>query len=197
MLAAELTGRNPGFSLAKDTDDLFVGKTLLHGDVLTWLMKTLLTSRCVNQRGAGHCISIAKELKQWKAENSARSDELTAKIRDKGVDSLTKAEQLEWKNLRSSQSNFDGSINTLLYRAKMFGGSKETPTEIVNIFGHSAIANAAGIAGGAAKANSRGSQGSAIPVPIPTKASNGMIYQSNGKHTPGQMVIIEMPALSQ
>lgn len=31
MLAAELTGRNPGFSFAEDTDDLFVGKTLLHG----------------------------------------------------------------------------------------------------------------------------------------------------------------------
>ncbi|MDT3545001.1 IS3 family transposase, partial [Cronobacter sakazakii] len=25
-----------------------------HGDVLMWLMKTLLTSRCINQRGAGH-----------------------------------------------------------------------------------------------------------------------------------------------
>ncbi|MFL6613601.1 MAG: hypothetical protein ACJ8LD_07775, partial [Pantoea agglomerans] len=46
-------GRNPGFSLAEDTDDLFVGKTLLHGHVLMWLMKTLLTSRCINQRGAG------------------------------------------------------------------------------------------------------------------------------------------------
>ncbi|MCO4184104.1 hypothetical protein K8D14_05455, partial [Enterobacter kobei] len=33
---------------------LFVGKTLLHGDVLMWLMKTLLTSGCTNQRGAGH-----------------------------------------------------------------------------------------------------------------------------------------------
>ncbi|MGT1915725.1 hypothetical protein SPM43_19690, partial [Enterobacter chengduensis] len=30
-----------------------VGKTLLHGDVLMWLMKTLLTSGCTNQRGAG------------------------------------------------------------------------------------------------------------------------------------------------
>ena len=46
-------GRNPGFSFAEDTDDLFVGKTLLHGDVLMWLMKTLLTSGCINQRGAG------------------------------------------------------------------------------------------------------------------------------------------------
>ncbi|MEB5684023.1 hypothetical protein MWR31_18355, partial [Enterobacter hormaechei] len=36
-----------------NTDDLFVGKTLLHGDVLMWLMKTLLTSGCTNQRGAG------------------------------------------------------------------------------------------------------------------------------------------------
>ncbi|AUQ27493.1 hypothetical protein C1O30_07030 [Dickeya zeae] len=56
MLAAELTGRNPGFSLAENTDDLFVGKTLLHGGVLMWLMKTLLTSSCVNQWGAGHQI---------------------------------------------------------------------------------------------------------------------------------------------
>jgi len=44
----------PDLSLADDTDDLFVVKTLLHGDVLMWLMKTLLTSRCINQRGAGH-----------------------------------------------------------------------------------------------------------------------------------------------
>ncbi|WP_213059557.1 hypothetical protein, partial [Escherichia coli] len=42
------------FGFAENTDDLFVGKTLLHGDVLMWLMKTLLTSGCTNQRGAGH-----------------------------------------------------------------------------------------------------------------------------------------------
>ncbi|WP_237770378.1 hypothetical protein, partial [Enterobacter hormaechei] len=33
------------------------GKTLLHGDVLMWLMKTLLTSGCTNQRGAGQWLS--------------------------------------------------------------------------------------------------------------------------------------------
>ncbi|QCZ30346.1 hypothetical protein FHN83_27755 (plasmid) [Leclercia adecarboxylata] len=54
MLTAELAGRNSGFRFAENTDDLFVGKTLLHGDVLMWLMKTLLTSGCINQRGAGH-----------------------------------------------------------------------------------------------------------------------------------------------
>ncbi|WP_204378226.1 hypothetical protein, partial [Enterobacter asburiae] len=45
------------FGFAENTDDLFVGKTLLHGDVLMWLMKTLLTSGCTNQRGAGHSAS--------------------------------------------------------------------------------------------------------------------------------------------
>ncbi|HBY0054996.1 TPA: hypothetical protein MIM92_27340, partial [Klebsiella pneumoniae] len=48
---------------AENTDDLFVGKTLLHGDVLMWLMKTLLTSGCTNQRGAGHIHSICEEPK--------------------------------------------------------------------------------------------------------------------------------------
>lgn len=54
MLAAESQGKNPGFGLKENTDDLFVGKTLLHGDALMWLMKALLTSGCINQRGAGH-----------------------------------------------------------------------------------------------------------------------------------------------
>lgn len=35
-------------------DAVGLGKTLLHGDVLMWLMKALLTSGCTNQRGAGH-----------------------------------------------------------------------------------------------------------------------------------------------
>jgi filamentous hemagglutinin len=30
-------------------------------------------------------------------------------------------------------------------------------------------------------------KGSAMPVPTPTKAGNGLVYQSNGKHTPGQV----------
>ncbi|MCR4250028.1 hypothetical protein NUU24_13220, partial [Escherichia coli] len=48
------------FGFAENTDDLFVGKTLLHGDVLMWLMKTLLTSGCTNQRGAGHRMAEEK-----------------------------------------------------------------------------------------------------------------------------------------
>lgn len=49
---AELTGRNFGFIPAENTDELFVRKTLIHGDVLMWLMKTLLTSVCIYQREA-------------------------------------------------------------------------------------------------------------------------------------------------
>ncbi|ANS44999.1 hypothetical protein Q5A_022925 [Serratia inhibens PRI-2C] len=30
-------------------------------------------------------------------------------------------------------------------------------------------------------------KGSALPIPTPTKSSNGLVYQSNGKHTPGQV----------
>jgi hypothetical protein len=34
MLAAEFAGRNPGFCLAENTGDLFVGNSLLYGNFL-------------------------------------------------------------------------------------------------------------------------------------------------------------------
>jgi hypothetical protein len=34
VLKINLPGRNPGFGLTENTEDLFVGRTLLHGDVL-------------------------------------------------------------------------------------------------------------------------------------------------------------------
>ncbi|HAI06361.1 MAG TPA: hypothetical protein DCM39_11580 [Pantoea sp.] len=52
MRTAQFAGRTPGFSLPGNTVGLLVGKTLLHGDVLMWLRKTLLTSGCTNHRGA-------------------------------------------------------------------------------------------------------------------------------------------------
>jgi filamentous hemagglutinin len=131
---------------------------------------------------AAECVAVAKEMKQWQAESSAKSDELAAKARNEGMDSLTPAEKQEWVNLRGAQSNFDGSINTLIYRAQMFGGSEETTTELANIFGHAAIANAAGAAAGISKAG----KGSPLPTPVATVASNGLTYKSNPKHTAGQ-----------
>lgn len=79
------------------------------------------------------CVELAKEMKQWQAESRAKSDELAAKVRNEGVDALTAAEMHEWTSLRGALSNFDGSINTLIYRAQMLGGSEETTTELANI----------------------------------------------------------------
>lgn len=64
----------------------------------------------------------------------------------------------------------------------MFGGSEETTTELVNVFGHVAIANAAGAAAGISKVG----KGSPLPTPTATVASNGLTYKSNPKHTVGQ-----------
>lgn len=54
MLASEFTGGYPSFTISENNEDLLVGKTLLHENVIMWLMKTLLTLGCTNQRGAGH-----------------------------------------------------------------------------------------------------------------------------------------------
>ncbi|MCU3959581.1 hypothetical protein N8X73_22470, partial [Enterobacter hormaechei subsp. steigerwaltii] len=65
------------FGFAENTDDLFVGKTLLHGDVLMWLMKTLLTSGCTNQRGAGHLIQTKEMLRKFKFDEWHRFESLS------------------------------------------------------------------------------------------------------------------------
>ncbi|MCU3183073.1 hypothetical protein N8T22_10905, partial [Enterobacter hormaechei subsp. steigerwaltii] len=70
------------FGFAENTDDLFIGKTLLHGDVLMWLMKTLLTSRCINQRGAGQgtfqsLIQTKEMLRKFKFDEWHRFESLS------------------------------------------------------------------------------------------------------------------------
>jgi len=45
----------------------------------------------------------------------------------------------------------------------------------------------AGVAMAAVTGGMGKGKGSAMPVPTPTKAGNGLVYQSNGKHTPGQV----------
>ncbi|MCM7511042.1 hypothetical protein M8R78_22035, partial [Enterobacter hormaechei] len=46
-----------------------------HGDVLMWLMKTLLTSGCTNQRGAGQWIGACNELTQDNLDPISRTPE--------------------------------------------------------------------------------------------------------------------------
>ncbi len=132
-----------------------------------------------------HCISLAKELKGWLGDYSARMTELETKARNEGIGSLTKAETQEWVNLRGAMSNIDASRDLLVHRAQILGGSEETSKEIASILGQTGIASAAGVAAGVGKGNS-GNKGSAIPAPEPITATNGLVYKSNPKHTLGQ-----------
>jgi len=132
-----------------------------------------------------HCISLAKELKGWLGDYSARMTELETKARNEGIGSLTTAETQEWVNLRGAMSNIDASRDLLVHRAQILGGSKETSKEIASILGQTGIASAAGVAAGVGKGNS-GNKGSAIPAPEPITATNGLVYKSNPKHTLGQ-----------
>ncbi|MCQ0835701.1 hypothetical protein L1C83_27175, partial [Klebsiella pneumoniae] len=78
------------FGFAENTDDLFVGKTLLHGDVLMWLMKTLLTSGCTNQRGAGHvaaqCSYRCQLDSPWAAKKLIGKQQITQKQKAQSFD---------------------------------------------------------------------------------------------------------------
>ena len=76
MLTGEFTGGNTRLGLAKNIDDLFVGKTLLHGVVLMLLMRTLLTSLRVNQWGAGQLRSPLPDPIGKSAEENSRLNPL-------------------------------------------------------------------------------------------------------------------------
>ena len=139
MLAAEFTGGYSGFGLAENTDDLLVGKTLLHGDVLMWLMKTLLISGCTNQRGAGHLRALqhpAAKKTTAKAQKSpeAKEGEYLAG-NDENVFALTtvyatqkaamRAAQAKWDKLQRGVAQF--SISLARGRADLF---PETPLAV-------------------------------------------------------------------
>ncbi|WP_051691037.1 hypothetical protein [Photorhabdus australis] len=135
--------------------------------------------------GADQCVAVAKELRALQGDYSARIGEIQEKARMQGLDSLTPAEVREWADLRGAMSNIDASRNLVLHRAQVTGGSEETTQEIVKIMGQTGIAASAGVAGGISKAGAKGVKGSAVPVPNPVTANNGLVYKSNSKHTLG------------
>ncbi|ERT12624.1 hypothetical protein [Photorhabdus temperata] len=135
--------------------------------------------------GADQCVAVAKELRALQGDYSARMSEIQEKARMQGLDSLTPAEVREWADLRGAMSNIDASRNLVLHRAQVTGGSEETTQEIVKIMGQTGIAASAGVAGGISKAGAKGVKGSAVPIPNPVTANNGLVYKSNPKHTLG------------
>ncbi|MBD2784148.1 VENN motif pre-toxin domain-containing protein [Xenorhabdus sp. DI] len=151
--------------------------------------------RIQNCSGAQQCVAVAKELRALQDDYSARMSEIQEKARTEGLSSLSEAEIREWTDLRSTLSTIDTSRNLVLHRAQITGCSEETTQEIVKIMGQTGIAAAAGVSSVGIKGKehgaSKGSNGtveksSPLPVPEPTKANNGLTYQSNQKHTPGQ-----------
>ncbi|MGR8800367.1 terminase TerL endonuclease subunit, partial [Klebsiella variicola] len=94
-----------------NTDDLFVGKTLLHGDVLMWLMKTLLTSGCTNQRGAGQ-----QDSGLW----MPHSIELFEQMLDDGVIIIKTNPCLRW-NAASAVTEADQKENRIFAKKKSTG----------------------------------------------------------------------------
>lgn len=68
-----------------------------------------------------------------------------------------------------------------VHNASTSGCSPEAKQLAINSLAQAGGTSAAGIAAGIGK-----SKGSAMPVPTPTRAENGLVYQSNGKNTPGQ-----------
>ncbi|MFV9141661.1 hypothetical protein, partial [Enterobacter hormaechei] len=87
------------------------GKTLLHGDVLMWLMKTLLTSGCTNQRGAGQglfSVNTDRSKQQPSKHNLAHTHNTSSFLIVAAVchDSLAKALMLT-VSLDSNKNNCD------------------------------------------------------------------------------------------
>ncbi|WJM85365.1 VENN motif pre-toxin domain-containing protein [Dickeya chrysanthemi] len=81
-----------------------------------------LQNEIANCSSPEQCVALAKELKGWQGDYSARMTELENKERNEGISALTEAEVQEWANLRGAMSNIDASRNLLMNRAQLLGG---------------------------------------------------------------------------
>jgi filamentous hemagglutinin len=137
----------------------------------------------VGCKGAQDCVNKANEVGQLQADYANRTNELLEKARANG--GLSPEEQNELSILQVTTIQLEADRNAAIHNALMSGDSSEAKQLAINSLVQVAGTSAAGIAAGIGKENS-GSKGSAMPVLTPTTASNSLIYQSNGKHTPGQ-----------
>jgi filamentous hemagglutinin len=105
---------------------------------------------------------------------------LLEKSRNNG--GLSPAEQDELAVLQVTTIQLEADRNSAIHNALMSGDSSEAKQLAINSLAQVAGTSAAGIAVGIGK----GGKGSSLPTPTTTLASNGLNYQSNPKHTPGQ-----------
>ncbi|MCJ7926548.1 MAG: VENN motif pre-toxin domain-containing protein [Pantoea vagans] len=129
--------------------------------------------------GAKDCVNKANEVSQLMADYANRTNELMEQSRLHGK--LSTVEQYELSILQGTSIQLEADRLAAIHNALTSGDSPEAKQLAINSLAQAVGTSAAGIAAGIGK-----SKGSAMPVPTPTRAENGLVYQSNGKHTPGQ-----------
>ena len=134
----------------------------------------------VGCKSAQDCINKANEVGELQADYARRTSELLEKARVNG--SLSPAEQNELSILQVTTIQLEADRNAAIHNALMSGDSSEAKQLAINSLAQVAGTSAAGIAAGIGK----GGKGSSLPTPTTTSAANGLNYQSNPKHTPGQ-----------
>ncbi|WP_315710631.1 hemagglutinin repeat-containing protein [Brenneria uluponensis] len=136
----------------------------------------------VNCTGAQDCVDKANEVGKLQADYANRTNELMEKARANG--SLIPEEQNELSILQVTSIQLEADRNAAIHNALMSGDSSEAKQLAINSLAQVAGTSAAGIAAGIGKSGS--GKGSALPTSTATTAQNGLNYQSNPKHTPGQ-----------
>jgi filamentous hemagglutinin len=134
----------------------------------------------VGCKGAQECVNKANEVGQLQADYANRTNELLEKARANG--GLSPAEQNELSILQVTTIQLEADRNAAIHNALMSGESPKAKQLAINSLAQVAGTSAAGIAAGIGKS---GGKGSPVPVPEPVKATNGLSYQSNPKHTQG------------
>lgn len=134
----------------------------------------------VECKGAKACVDKANEVGGLQTAYANRLGELGDKLHSTG--SLTTEEKQEWAYLQGVLPQLEADRNAAIHNALMSGDSPEAKQLAINSLAQVAGTSAAGIAAGIGK----GGKGSSLPTPTTTLAANGLNYQSNPKHTPGQ-----------
>ena len=135
----------------------------------------------VGCKGAQDCVNKANEVSELQVDYANRTNELLEKARNGG---LSPAEQNELSILQVTSIQLEADRNAAIHNALMSGDSSEAKQLAINSLAQVAGTSAAGIAAGIGKSGS--GKGSALPTQAATTAQNGLNYQSNPKHTPGQ-----------
>ncbi|KAA5919639.1 filamentous hemagglutinin N-terminal domain-containing protein [Achromobacter xylosoxidans] len=145
----------------------------------------------VNCEGS-ECTQSAQKLAALAASYDARARELLEKSRREG--GLSEADREELKAVKGMSLLIQSDHNEVLRHA-ILSGSEEAKKEAWNSIATEGALGAAAAVGAVRPNKISGNtkapigqkgKGSALPAPEPVTASNGLVYESSPKHTPGQ-----------